>query len=50
METIKFLCTFFFGNFWHWLGGLVYLCVICRIGLITISNSTPAENNQQTTE
>lgn len=25
METVKYLCEFFFGNFWHWLGGVVLL-------------------------
>ena len=25
METAKFICEFFFGNFWHYLG-LWFLC------------------------
>ena len=28
METVRHLCEFFFTDFWHWLGGLVYLVVI----------------------
>lgn len=28
METVKYLCEFFFGNFWHWIGGLFYLIII----------------------
>ena len=36
METVKFICEFFFGNFWHWLGLLVMLCVVCNIRLLTL--------------
>lgn len=28
MEMVKYLCEFFFGNFWHWAGGLFYLTII----------------------
>ena len=37
METVKYLCEFFFGNFWHWLGLLVMLCVVCNIRLLTLN-------------
>ena len=33
METAKYICEFFFGNFWHWLGGLFYLCIICGVAI-----------------
>lgn len=25
MEVVKYLCEFFFGNFWHWLGLVIIL-------------------------
>lgn len=28
MEIVKYLCEFFFTDFWHWLGGLIFLVVI----------------------
>lgn len=28
---------FFFGNFWHWLGGLIYLAVIFSGSLLSIN-------------
>lgn len=28
MEIIKYICEFFFTNFWHWLGLLIFLVVI----------------------
>lgn len=27
MEIAKYLCEFFFCNFWHWLGLVIALCV-----------------------
>jgi hypothetical protein len=32
-------CEFFFGNFWHWIGGLFYLAVIFNVPLIWIGKS-----------
>lgn len=46
METIKFLCEFFFDDYWHFLGGFVYLVVICGFRLISININKPAENNK----
>lgn len=34
METIKYLCEFFFTNFWHWLG--LVILVSCLIPSISI--------------
>lgn len=31
MEIVKYLCEFFFTDFWHWLGLLIYLCVIVEV-------------------
>lgn len=31
METVKYICEFFFTNFWHWLGLLIFLIVIAEI-------------------
>lgn len=28
MEIVKYICEFFFTNFWHWLGLLIFLVVI----------------------
>lgn len=37
MNTIMYLCEFFFTNFWHWLGGVIYLAIIFSTPLIYIS-------------
>ena len=43
MEITKYLCEFFFTDFWHWLG-LVLLCaVIFRIQLIRIGKFSKHE-------
>ena len=34
MEIVEF----FFGNFWHWLGGLFYLAVIFSVPLISFTS------------
>ena len=39
METVKFICEFFFTNFWHWLGGLCYLVIIFGATLIKINQN-----------
>ena len=45
MEIVKYLCEFFFTNFWHWSGLLFVLAVIfCGHGLINIGNKV-IENN-----
>ena len=31
MQTVKFLCEFFFANFWHWLGLLIIVMAIFKI-------------------
>ena len=35
MEIVKYLCEFFFTNFWHWLGLVVILAVVFRFGLVS---------------
>lgn len=35
MEIVKYLCEFFFTNFWHWLGLVVILGVVFRFGLVS---------------
>lgn len=35
MEIVKYLCEFFFTNFWHWLGLVVVLAVVFRFGLVS---------------
>lgn len=38
MEVTKYLCEFFFTNFWHWLGLVVILCVVFRFGIVSFGN------------
>ena len=35
MEITKYLCEFFFTNFWHWAGLVIVLGVIFRFGLVS---------------
>lgn len=35
MEITKYLCEFFFTDFWHWLGLVVILGIVFRFGLIS---------------
>lgn len=35
MEITKYLCEFFFTNFWHWLGLVVILGIVFRFGLVS---------------
>lgn len=34
METLKFICEFFFGNFWHWLELVFVLEIVFSGGLV----------------
>jgi hypothetical protein len=38
---------FFFGNFWHWLGGLFYLAVIFSTPLLYIGRSDKKEGGTE---
>ena len=41
MEITKYLCEFFFTNFWHWLGLVVILSIVFRFGLVSfITNNS----------
>lgn len=48
MEIVKYLCEFFFTNFWHFLG---LLCVVVAIfgdkPLIKIGGSNKTENKNK---
>ena len=35
MEIVKYLCEFFFTDFWHWLGLMIMLAIIFKMGIIT---------------
>lgn len=35
MEMTKYLCEFFFGNFWHWEGLVIILSIVFKLGLVT---------------
>jgi len=39
METVKYLCEFFFTNFWHWLGLAVLLGIVFGNGFIKIDSN-----------
>jgi len=41
-------CEFFFDNFWHWLGGLIYLLAIFSTPLVCIGRGkSKTENDSQ---
>lgn len=42
MEEIKYLCEFFFDDFWHWLGLVVILAIVFGSSLISMN----AENKK----
>ena len=44
MEIVKYLCEFFFTNFWHWLGLLLVLEVIFSLGFVRIVNVKEKED------
>lgn len=46
METVRFVCEFFFDDFWHWLGLFVILCVVCRSGIFSFNRITEINHNK----
>lgn len=42
METVKYLCEFFFGNFTHWIGLLIICATIFPRSFITINRNDNA--------
>ena len=48
METVKFVCEFFFTNFWHWLGLTITLGIF-RFGTVIIDKSHQiiSKNNKE---
>ena len=48
METVKFVCEFFFTNFWHWLGLTITLGIF-RVGTFIIDKSHQiiSKNNEK---
>ena len=43
MEVVKYICEFFFGNFWHWLELALLLSVIVVRPTITIKSKRVEE-------
>lgn len=43
METVKYLCEFFFGNFWHYVGLLLILGIFTGTRVITINHRKEGE-------
>lgn len=39
METVQYLCEFFFGNFWHYIGLVILVGIVFRMPLINFDNS-----------
>lgn len=39
MEIVQYLCEFFFGNFWHYIGLVILVGIIFRMPLIHFDNS-----------
>ena len=52
MEITKYLCEFFFTNFWHWLGLVVIVSITFRFGLISFitDNSKKIVNRDEKDE
>lgn len=47
MEVTKYLCEFFFGNFWHYMGLLIIICAVSGIGLVSIGNRFTEINHKK---
>lgn len=45
MEVTKYLCEFFFTNFWHWLGLVIILAIVFRFGILSFGNKFTETNN-----
>lgn len=48
METVKFVCEFFFDDYWHWLGLTITLGIF-RFGTVIIDKSHQiiSKNNKE---
>lgn len=49
METVKFVCEFFFTDFWHWLG-LIITLGISKFGTVIIDKSRQIINKNDKEE
>lgn len=45
MEVTKYLCEFFFTNFWHWLGLVSILAIVFRFGILSFGNKFTETNH-----
>ena len=45
MGVTKYLCEFFFTNFWHWLGLVIILAIVFRFGIISLGNKFTETNH-----
>ena len=39
METVRFICEFFFGNLWHWLGLVIIVMIICGRPIVGLGDT-----------
>lgn len=46
MEITKYLCEFFFCNFWHWLGLLIIISEISNFRVTRIMERIAKENEK----
>jgi len=45
METVKYLCEFFFTNFWHWLGLVILIGFVPAIRFIKVIDNSKNEKS-----
>ena len=43
MEEVRFLCEFFFCNFWHWLGLWFIVATICGMSVVKVVSKDKEE-------
>lgn len=48
MEIVKYLCEFFFTNFWHWLGLWFILGTIFSVPLLRINCGSSRKEKDNT--
>lgn len=47
MEIVKYLCEFFFTDFWHWLGLVILAAVIVPRGIFEINKYIGNKDKKQ---
>jgi len=47
MEIVKYLCEFFFGNFWHWLGLVILFGFIPSFRFIKVVDNGKGKEEKE---